>query len=309
MFPEEELVSQGCTDKQGRWGWGCCLWVHTLWHHNTLNWVPATGIWPRFCQAWTLSQVGEWTIVTLSTTEGRCHSVSARFSQYCLTTKKYFLVNSKWCQVFTRPVFLSKALSCWFSPGNQLTNCLLSCFYTDSALDKALRKTQILKYHSFCLCVSHVSCVLCVCVRVCVSRLSVCVVWSVCHCVSPLPLPPSASHPRGHRLPVGGGRLHRGVGRPLPLHQQEAVFLTRRWTAVSGTTWSPEERTTWDPPGSRWVTDWWRHFKHWPKGNGATGSLKRLPWLPAYRPTSRVTCTKFVYIYEAVDKFFRLCLG
>ena len=101
-------------------------------------------------------------------------------------------------------------------------------------------------YHAYCVCV---------CVCVCVSRLSVRVVWSVCHCVSPLPLPPPASHPRGHRLPVGGGRLHRGVGRPLPLHQQEAVFLARRRAALPGATWPPEEGTSGNPPGARWVSE------------------------------------------------------
>ncbi|XP_031136159.1 synaptotagmin-16 isoform X2 [Sander lucioperca] len=57
--------------------------------------------------------------------------------------------------------------------------------------------------------------------------------------------------PPGHRLPVGSGCLHRGVGRPLSLHQQEAVFRTRRWNALPGATWPPEERTTGSAPGPR----------------------------------------------------------
>lgn len=69
--------------------------------------------------------------------------------------------------------------------------------------------------------------------------------------MSPLPLPPPASHPGGHRLPVDGGRLHRGVGHPLPLHQQEAVFLSGGGAAMSGATWPPEERTAGDTPGAR----------------------------------------------------------
>lgn len=148
-------------------------------------------------------------------------------------------------------------LICWLSIGK---NCE-TVFTLTLLLSKALKIFQLLKFH-LSVCVYHMyhayCCVhVCVCVCTCahVSRLSVCVVWSVCHCVSPLPLPAPASHPRGHRLPVGGGCLHRGIGRPLPLHQQETVFLTCRRSSLPGGTRSSQERTGWNPPGPRWVTD------------------------------------------------------
>lgn len=117
-------------------------------------------------------------------------------------------------------------------------------------VNKQSEGNRILKYYPFCLCVSCVPCVLCV------SRLSVRVVWSVCHCVSSPPPPLPDSHPRGHWLPVHGGHRHCGFGCPPALHQQEAVFLSHRWAALSGAIWPPEE-TTRSAPGVRWVAELW----------------------------------------------------
>lgn len=80
-------------------------------------------------------------------------------------------------------------------------------FDSDSALEQSLRSTPILKCHPLCLCVSHVSCVPCACVRACVraciQTVCLCGLISVSLCV-PSPSPsscqsrrrPSASCPR-----------------------------------------------------------------------------------------------------------------
>lgn len=118
------------------------------------------------------------------------------------------------------------------------------------AISQVNTNTKVSPVVSVCI-----TCIMRTCVLVCVhvSRLSACVVWSVCHCVSPLPLPPPASHAGGHRLPVHGGRLHRGAGHPLPLHQQEAVLLAGGRAAMPGAAWPQEERPAGNAPGVGWV--------------------------------------------------------